>query len=1713
MKSYLQILIISSFVLFISHNTRAQTITCGGSCGSCDVPNPNNPPNPASPGVYYTQKYNLYNDSQVYANNIELRADRAYFNGSSSNILPYINYQEQNPIFFSIPPNECKQVQFNYKINPSQSGEYKIYYKLYDGNYQLPTLPGGDLWVSLTIEAENCDPPNNLNVSTGSVTSNSAIISFDPSTQATATEVFWSVSSSGVWENIEVLNESVLISGLTPNTQYTVNARSICGGTYSDYVSNIYFTTSPSSTGDCEPPIGLYTDNIYTDHATANWNYVSGYQVYYIRYRETGMSWTYSESNTNSYYMNYLEVGAQHEWQVATLCSDELSEWSESIFFNTDCLTPPNAIFSMSKTEVLIGEEFNLTDLSTNYPTSWSWQIEDGSTGTYSAQNPINVSCISPGVKNIILTITNDCGSDTASATINVLPTYGNQPYNISDTRQPCHFHQNVGDPVNPYTGEFSYPINLMTILGIDKSFYFNITYNSLINNKTDLGWNWDYNYKYSLQIDSDLWTVTNSNGQQQFFVPYDDGSSVPLYTSEKDTMHVNNGVYILEKTNGFKIRFTTTGALQGINDRNGNEIDFVQNSSGNISRIKFPGNRYIRFYYNGNLLTRIENKDGKEVLFNYNANDELESLVNLDGDTITFNYNTTHQITSIIDGNSHTLVSNVYNGDGKVELQTDAEGNSIGFDYDNPEVGATRIKNAENNYSYYYHDSHGRLLNNIDEEGYETKYIINDIGKPSRTINANDETTWFTYDGNQNLKSIETQTHAITHLEFNNFHQLTKIIDPLNNPTDITYDSFGNRKLVNLPNGSVIEDSVDSYGRALWTKHNNQKQSFVYSHINQGGDLTGVYDDDNNDYYFDRARKTGFIKRIADRNGVSVNFLYTNSGIITEKKYEDNTTEIYGYDSNQNLISYEDRNGNTTLYEYYDNDWLKSITNALNQTTTIEYTPTGLPKKYTYPNGDTEELTYYKNGWLKTFTDNLGTILYTYDNAGRVKTVTDRMNRISNFDYDEDGRLTSAINPLGQETQWQYNNRDLTAIINALNDSTHFEYGVMGELKKATDPLQKFNRMEYDPLMNLNQIFDANNHMTNQVFDNRSLLESKILPTGDTYSYTYDDETLLKTFTDPNGIIGTITRNYNDNRIWKVNYSNGAYYEYNYLPSGEITQASNGSENMSFDYNELGQLTQETGTFNDTIQYVYDPISNELVQIIYPGNKTIQYSYSNGLVSRVEDWNGNWADYSYFTSGTLQEIEYSNGVITTFTRDDLDQIVTQLTKKGADTICYYHLTRNDMNHIIGIEKNQPLMPTYTNELVSVNYDESDRPQSTGNNTFSNDSNGNLLHFDNGVDTFEYSYAEDNRITSSTFNGETILREYNPLRKPVKLIKNGVETRYTFSNGLGLSKPIQQRDGTNAVVQDYIYGVDGLAWMIDQNGEPHFYHGNNLGNIVALTDTNGDITDQLACDPWGASINKIENTDQPFGYMGKYGVIDLGNTQYIVGARDYVGTIGRFVSPDEYPANLMNTQSNQRYSMAINSPYNYVDPSGYKAELFIRTSNITWDSLTRTNDIRKNFQTTDFGHVMIKVDNYYYGFATEREKLNDVQRYNQSDFNLKYKGKTWYSVPLNTTERQDRKIENYYDSLKPSSVEGMGGEYRTFSNNCTTTAQDALNYAGLDNFNIGKVTPNGFYVGLKMSNLKENIISYFFSDYENKAVKFSQIRVRSKSKKIIREFK
>lgn len=83
--------------------------------------------------------------------------------------------------------------------------------------------------------------------------------------------------------------------------------------------------------------------------------------------------------------------------------------------------TPPVADFSISDNLICTGDCVNFTDLTTNSPTSWLWDLTPVQPSSSTDQNPSGICYMAPGVYQVTLIATNNDGSDTITQSLTVI--------------------------------------------------------------------------------------------------------------------------------------------------------------------------------------------------------------------------------------------------------------------------------------------------------------------------------------------------------------------------------------------------------------------------------------------------------------------------------------------------------------------------------------------------------------------------------------------------------------------------------------------------------------------------------------------------------------------------------------------------------------------------------------------------------------------------------------------------------------------------------------------------------------------------------------------------------------------------------------------------------------------------------------------------------------------------------------------------------------------------------------------------------------------------------------------------------------------------------------------------------------------------------------------------------------------------------------------
>jgi len=137
-----------------------------------------------------------------------------------------------------------------------------------------------------------------------------------------------------------------------------------------------------------------------------------------------------------------------------------------------------------------------------------------------------------------------------------------------------------------------------------------------------------------------------------------------------------------------------------------------------------------------------------------------------------------------------------------------------------------------------------------------------------------------------------------------------------------------------------------------------------------------------------------------------------------------------------------------------------------------------------------------------------------------------------------------------------------------------------------------------------------------------------------------------------------------------------------------------------------------------------------------------------------------------------------------------------------------------------------------------------------------------------------------------------------------------------------------ETDGSGAALASYVLGGAELLSQT-RDGTTSYYLPDGQGNIRALTDDSGYVTDTYAYSAFGEVLSRTGSTVNPYQYTSQQ--FDALTGLYSLRARYYDPTFGRFLSQDTYPYKFSNPVELNRYVYTANNPVNAIEPSGHDA--------------------------------------------------------------------------------------------------------------------------------------------------------------------------------------
>lgn len=1000
---------------------------------------------------------------------------------------------------------------------------------------------------------------------------------------------------------------------------------------------------------------------------------------------------------------------------------------------------------------------------------------------------------------------------------------------------------------------------------------------------------------------------------------------------------------------------YTKDNRLEEITDPNGNKTLIAYNNAGMVSRMKtdvtdksirydgdktvfidytYPNNQYSYYRWDdaGRVIEKVGLCCGTQSTLEYDTDDNVIRMIDANGNETNYTYDENGNMLSLTDALGHAERYTYEPKYNQVTSFIDKNGNVYQFGYDSK--GSLTSMSGPLGFSQRNtYDSHGWLLTSTDANGNVSTNTYNADGSTAKIMDAAGNATTYAYDSYGNLVSVT---------------------DARNNTTSYTYDALGR---------------VTSQTDAL------------------GGVTTLSYD------------KVGNIVRVKDALNHITAYTYDAVGNVLSKTDAAGNVYTLTYDGKGNVISVKNPLGQTQTMTYNDRNKLTSITNPAGETTSYDYDVKGNMMSVSLPNGNNIGYWYDEIDRITLIDDNLGTIAeYTYDANGNQLTVTDGMERTVTYTYDALNRKVSETLPSGSKTTYAYdNNSNLLSITDALGHATQYTYNSLNQQLSHIDALNAKTTFEYDAVGNLVKATDANGNPTTWTYDALNRNTHITFADGLSRQYGYDAIGNMTSSIDRAG--NKFTYSYNPiGYLLSKNYPDKTQDSFTYDAIGRMLSAINKDATVTFTYDAAGRLTRETLNGKAT-SYSYD-IAGGKRNLTYPsGMKVTENLNARDLITSILQDGKEVVTMAYDESGQKSSMSYANGITTNYSYNDngwLSQIASNeniinlaftydaignITKSAnliddAFTETYGY---DAISQLISFKRGTTVDNSYQfdplgNRLkvlengVATNYS-SNRINGyssiSGGISFTPqyDANGNLL---NDTD-HQYKYDLNNKLSGVDTNLASYV--YDALgRRISKTTKSGTISFYYVGDQM-----VEEYNG-KSLSASYVFGNNiDEALQMKRGNNIYYYHTNQLGSTMTLTDKDGNIAERIAYDAYGkptffnATGSEIAESAVGNNILFTGREYDTETKTYYFRARTQHPQIGRFIQKD--PLMYIDGLNDRIY--VSNNPINSIDPYGlYTYDHYINGDPYNYWSRRGEDNAREHLGGQEAERVYGRKNNY-----------------------------------------------------------------------------------------------------------------------------------------------
>jgi YD repeat-containing protein len=256
--------------------------------------------------------------------------------------------------------------------------------------------------------------------------------------------------------------------------------------------------------------------------------------------------------------------------------------------------------------------------------------------------------------------------------------------------------------------------------------------------------------------------------------------------------------------------------------------------------------------YDASNRITQATDNIGRTVGYTYDATGRLWKVTDPANGVTEYSYDASHRMLTLRDARGITYLTNHYDANGRVDLQTQADDTTFEFAYTldgSGKVTQTDTTNPRGFVTRYTFSSSGHHTSLIEAVGTaleRTTIWTRDSGtnRITEVVDPLGRHTTFDYDTFGNVTSVTRlagtgDAVTTTYTYEPKFNLLASVTDPLTHTTTLTRDTWGNVVMITDPLSHQTTFTYNGSGQPLTATTAAGTTQFMYL----GGDLVGVTD------------------------------------------------------------------------------------------------------------------------------------------------------------------------------------------------------------------------------------------------------------------------------------------------------------------------------------------------------------------------------------------------------------------------------------------------------------------------------------------------------------------------------------------------------------------------------------------------------------------------------------------------------------------------------------------------------------------------------------------------------------------------------------------------------------------------------------------------------------------------------------------------------